>query len=272
MQRFTSQWSGFRALLNLLPTRETRRFEQVMKRLDDYILGLVRERRASGHDHGDLLSMLLQSRDDDGSGMNDQQLCDELKTLMVAGLDTTALALSWALFVLSQNSAVDEKLSEEVKTILQGRAATFADLPKLRYSEAVIKETMRLYPPAWGLGREALQDCEISGHHIERGVSIIMSQWVKHRDARHYRDPEKFRPERWTEENHLPKMAYFPFGGGPRICIGSSFAMMEAILGLVTIVQRFRVASASNYRVEPWPAITLQPRGGIQLTVVARKT
>ena len=270
MQRFTSQWSGLRALLNFLPTAETRRFEQVMKRLDNYILGLVHERRIGGEDHGDLLSMLLRVRDDDGSGMTDQQLCDELKTLMVAGLDTTALALSWALLLLSQNPAVDQRLFEEIKTVLEDRLASFADLPKLRYTEAVVKEGMRLYPPAWGLGREALDDCEIGEHRIDRGVSIIMSQWVKHRDARHFVEPESFLPDRWLQEMNLPKMAYFPFGGGPRICIGSSFAMMEATLGLATIMQRFRVTSPPDYRVEPWPAITLQPKGGIHLTLGAR--
>src|SRR5262249_1579269 len=151
-------------------------------------------------DQGDLLSMLLQARDDDGSGMNDRQLCDELKTLMVAGLDTTALALSWALFALSQNPEADQKLWGELKTLLAGRRASFADLPKLRYPEAVIKEAMRIYPPAWGLGREALQDCEVAGHRIQRGTSVIMSQWVKHRDPRYFPEPEKFHPERWSEE------------------------------------------------------------------------
>ena len=276
MQRFTNQWKGFRPLLNLLPTPESRRFKEVMQRLDHYIFGLIRERRASGKDHGDLLSMLLLARDEDGSGMNDQQLCDELKTLMVAGLDTTALALSWTLYLLALNPEIDQKLHQEVASVLQDRAPAsptfgFGDLPKLRYSEAVIKESMRLYPPAWGVGREAIQACEIAGYPIQRGTSIIMSQWVKHRDPRYFPDPLKFRPERWLSDSNLPKGAYFPFGAGPRICIGNSFAMMEATLGLATIIQKFQFSAPPDYHVEPWPSITLQPKGGITLKITSRR-
>jgi cytochrome P450 len=270
MRRFATQWNGFRLLLNLLPTAESRRFKEVMQRLDDYIFGLIRDRRANGKDHGDLLSMLLLARDDDGTGMNDQQLCDELKTLMVAGLDTTALTFSWALYLLARNPAVDGRLHEEIASVLQGRPPAFADLLKLRYTEAVVKETMRLYPPAWIVGREAIRDCEIAGNPIRPGISVIMSQWVKHRDARHFPDPEQFLPERWTGNLTLPKLVYFPFGAGPRICIGSSFAMMEAVLGLATIIQNFRFTAAPDYRVEVWPAITLQPKGGIMLQIVPR--
>jgi cytochrome P450 len=270
MRRFATQLNGFRLLLNLLPTAESRRFKEVMQRLDDYIFGVIRDRRASGLDHGDLLSTLLLARDDDGTGMNDQQLCDELKTLMVAGLDTTALALSWALYLLALNPAIDRQLCQEIASVLHGRSPTYADLPKLRSAEAVIKETMRLYPPAWIVGREAMRECEIAGHAIQPGVSVVMSQWIKHRDARHFPDPEQFLPQRWIGDLTLPKLAYFPFGAGPRICIGSSFAMMEAVLGLTTIVQRFRVTAPPDYHVEVWPAITLQPKGGITLKIEPR--
>ena len=272
MRRFSTQWNAFRLLLNFLPTAESRHFKQVMQRLDDYILGLIQERRASGKDQGDLLSMLLLSRDEDGSGMNDPQLRDELKTLMVAGLDTTALALSWSLYLLALNPEKDQQLSAEVARVAAGdRPLTYADLAQLRYTEAVIKESMRLYPPAWIVGREAIEECELAGHKVVRGTSVIASQWLKHRDERHFAEAKQFRPERWLGELKLPKMAYFPFGGGPRVCIGSGFAMMESTLVLATIVRRFRVTADREYRVSPFPSITLQPKGGITLKLEARE-
>jgi len=270
MRRFSTQWNGLRMLLNLLPTAESRGFKQVMGRLDDYILGLIRERRASGRDHGDLLSMLLLARDDDGSGMSDEQLRDELKTLMVAGLDTTALALSWALYLLALNPDKDAKLYQEVASVSGGGRLTFADLARLKYTEAVIKESMRLYPPAWVIGREAIEDTELGGYPIKRGTSVLVSQWIRHRHPRYFPEPEKFGPERWLQELNLPKMAYFPFGGGPRVCIGSAFAMMEATLSLATIIQKFRLTAEAGYKVTPFPSITLQPKGGIVLGAVAR--
>jgi cytochrome P450 len=270
MRRFSKQWNGLRMLLNLLPTAESRRFKQVMRRLDDYILGLIRERRASGRDHGDLLSMLLLARDDDGSGMSDEQLRDELKTLMVAGLDTTALALSWALYLLALNPDKDAKLYEEVASLSGGSRLSFAELPRLKYTEAVIKESMRLYPPAWVIGREAIEQTDLGGYPVKRGTSVLVSQWIRHRHPRYFPEPEKFEPERWLQELNLPKMAYFPFGGGPRICVGSSFAMMEATLGLATIIQNFRLTAEADYKVTPFPSITLQPKGGIVLGMVAR--
>src|SRR5260221_5957006 len=150
-----------------------------MKRLDAYILGLIRERRASDRDQGDLLSMLLLARDDDGSGMNDQQICDELKTLMVAGLDTTALTLSWALYLLATNPRIADKLREETGPLLRARSPGFEDLAGLPYTEAVVKETMRLFPPAYVVGREAMHDCEIGGYAVRPGLSVIVSQWIK---------------------------------------------------------------------------------------------
>lgn len=272
MQRFNQQLSIWRALANLFPTPTSRRFEKVMRDLDNFIYGLIRERRASGEDTGDLLSMLLQARDDDGNGMSDQQLRDELTTLMVAGLDTTALTLAWAFYLLSQNPEIDRKLFCEVQSVLGNRAPTFADLPKLIYADAVIKETMRLYPAGWILGREAINDCEIGSVKIAKGTSVIMSQWLKHHDGRYFSQPEKFQPERWLSEEikTLPKFAYFPFGGGPRICIGNAFAVMEATLVLAVVAQKFRLTAKSGYKVEPWPAITLQARGGIFLKVESR--
>ena len=274
MERFTRQWKWHRLFLALFPALGSRRFEQVVRRLDAFIYGLVRERRASGRDAGDLLSMLLQARDEDGTGMTDGQVRDELITLMLAGLDTTALTLSWAFYLLSQNPAAVATLEEELATVLGDRAPGFADLPQLAYAELVVKETMRLYPPAWLIGRAAIRDCEIGGHHVKAGNSLLMSQWLKHRDPRWFKDPGSFIPERWrTEEiKQLPKFAYFPFGGGPRTCIGNSFAMMEAMLVLATISQKFRLTAPHGYQVRPWPTITLYPKGGISLTVQQRGT
>ncbi|EEF58560.1 cytochrome P450 [Pedosphaera parvula] len=274
MERFTKQWQWYRILFNLLPESITQpRYEQVMRRLDAFIYGLIAEHRASGRDEGDLLSMLLRARGEDGSQMTDQQLRDELTTLMVAGLDTTALALSWACYLLSQNPDVQKKLENEIDATLGNRAANIADLPRLPYTEMVIKETMRLYPSAWIIGREAIQDFELAGHAIKAGSSMLLSQWLKHRDERYFKSAEKFVPERWGSEetNTLPKFAYFPFGGGPRVCVGSSFAMMEAILALATITQQFRLTAQPNYVIKPFAAITLQPLGGVNLKVEKRE-
>ena len=272
MERFTTQWSGWRLFAGLLPTPGAWRFARVMRRLNDYIYGVIRERRNSGQDAGDLLSMLLLARDEAGQGMSDRQLRDELTTLMVAGLDTTALALSWSFYLLSQNSEAEKQLFQEVRSVLGGRSAALTDLPQLRYTEMVVKEAMRLYPPGWVIGREAIQDCEIGGHQIGAGTSLIMSQWLKHRDPRYFENPERFSPERWLEDatKSLPKFAYFPFGGGPRVCIGNSFAMMEAVLVLATVAQNFRLTAAPGYAITPWPSITLQPKEGVWLKVEPR--
>lgn len=268
MKKFTEQWSGLRMLLLLLPTRSSRQFERVMGELDQYIHGLIQERRVSGLDTGDLLSMLLKVRDDDGTGMSDRQLRDELVTLMVAGLDTTALALSWSFYLLARHPHIQQRLVDETREALGGRPPEMADMPRLKMAEAVIKETMRLYPPGWILGRESMQEVELGGERYRAGTSFIMSQWIKHRDGRHFPGPLEFRPERWLDtETKLPKFAYFPFGGGPRICIGNAFAMLEAVLVLSMVAQKFRVSCEPDYVVRPFPSITLQPEGGIHLRV-----
>ena len=271
MKYFTTQWTFWGLISAFLPAPGKKHFEEVMRQLDEFIYGLIRERRASGADAGDLLSMLLLARDEDGSVMSDQQLRDELTTLMVAGLDTTALALSWGFYLLSQNPTAMDRLAAEVKSVLGERRPGLSDLPQLRYTEMVVKETMRLYPPGWILGRECISECTIGGHRIKVGTSLIMSQWLKHRDERFFPEASRFLPERWEREaaKSLPKFAYFPFGGGPRICIGSSFAMMEAMLVLASVSQRHRLIAPLNYEVIPEPSITLQPRGGIHLQLCA---
>ena len=257
-----------------IPTPANLRFRRAVRRLEEIIYGLIRERRKDSHDAGDLLSMLLAARDEEsGEGMTDRQLSDEALTIFLAGHETTALNLSWTWHLLAGNPRTEETLHEELRTILDGRAPSTSDLPNLRYADAVIKESTRLYPPAWGFGRETLHDCEIGGYRIPRGTQVVVSQWVMHRDERFFEDPETFRPERWLDgsTDGLPKYAYFPFGGGPRLCIGQSFAKMEAVLLLSTIARRFRLRhTQGSEMVKPLPSLTLRPSNGLRMVLKER--
>jgi cytochrome P450 len=259
-------------LNNRLPTPEHIKFNRLAKRIDSVIYRIIDERRAAGKDAGDLLSMLLTAHDDDGSGMNNQQLRDEVMTLFLAGHETTALVLAWTWYLLGKNPDVEARFHAELDEVLAGRDAKLADLPRLKYTERIIKESMRLYPPAYGLGREAINDCEIAGYRIPAGTQVFMFQWATQRDARFFDDPLVFKPERWTEdfEARLPKYAYFPFGGGPRACIGASFATMELLLVLATIGQKFRLELLPDYTVETYPAMSLRPKDGVSVAVLAR--
>jgi cytochrome P450 len=242
------------------------------RRLDKIIFRFIEQRRASGKDAGDLLSMLLAAQDEDGSRMTDRQLRDESMTIFLAGHETTANALSWTWVLLAQNPAVEAKLHAELAAVLAGRAPTLDDLPNLRYTGQVITESMRLYPPAWGMARVAIEDAEIAGYPIPKGCGVSLAQWVVHRDPRWYDAPEEFRPERWEGDllKRLPRFAYFPFGGGPRQCIGNNFATMEATLLLATIAQHYRIRLVPGHPIVPMPSITLRPRHGIRATVEAR--
>ncbi len=255
-----------------IPTPANLRFRRAVRRLEEIIYGIIRERRGSpGGNTSDLLSMLLAARDEgSGEGMTDRQLRDEVLTIFLASHETTALNLTWTWHLLAGNPQAEEGLHEELRTVLGGRAPTMADLPDLPYANAVIKESTRLYPPAWGFGREALRDCEIGGYRIPKGTQVVMSQWVMHRDERYFEDPEVFRPERWLDgsTDGLPKYAYFPFGGGPRLCIGQSFARMEAVLLLATIAQRFRLRYVPGQEmVKPLPSLTLRPENGLRMVL-----
>ena len=269
---FASQATLKWILNNRLPTPSHLRFHRLARKISYVIYRIIAERRASGKDEGDLLSMLLDAHDEDGSGMNDQQLRDEVMTLFLAGHETTALTLAWAWYLLGKNPEAEKRFHAELDQVLGNRDAAFSDLPRLKYTEQIVKESMRLYPPAYGLGREALSDCEIGGYPVPAGTQVFMFQWATHRDARFYDEPLEFKPERWTPEfeARLPKYAYFPFGAGPRICIGASFAMMEMILVLATIGQRFRLALAPDHPVEVYPAMSLRPKEGVKITVHAR--
>lgn len=265
MKQFTTQWKPFRLLLSFLPTPTFARYQRVMRQLDQFIYRLIAERRQRPGPDDDLLALLLGARDEAGAGMTDRQLRDELVTLLVAGLDTSAVTLTWLFYLLSRHSAVEDALAREVETVLGERAPSWDDLRSLKYVEAVVKETMRLYPAAWLIGRQAVEDGVIGEHRIEKDASVLLSQWVSHRDPRNFPNSESFDPARWIRGPEPSKYAYFPFGGGPRVCIGNSFAMMEMTLIVALAAQRFRFSSTPAAEVSPWGSITLQPRGEIFL-------
>jgi cytochrome P450 len=272
LEDFSSQRRLIRIPKNI-PTPHNLRFERAARRLDAIVLRMIEDRRKSrDEDRGDLLSMLMLAEDESGERMTDKQLRDEVMTLFLAGHETTANALSWTFWLLSLNPEVEAKLAAELGRVLGGRAPTMEDLPNLSYTERVVKESMRLYPPAWVMGREAIGECEVGSYRMPAGTTALMSQWVMHRDPRYHHDPERFDPDRWTAgyEERLPRFAYFPFGGGPRQCIGASFAMTEARLILATVAQRFRMDLAPGQRVEPYASVTLRPKEGIRMTLRPR--
>ncbi len=257
-----------------VPTPRNVRMNRAVATLDRVVYDIVARRREhDGEARTDLLATLLGARDDDGSGMSDLQLRDEVMTLFLAGHETTSLALAHALYLLSLNPAAERRLHAEVDEVLGGRLPTADDARALPFTDWVLKETMRLYPPAWATGRETTEPYELRGHAIPVGAQLMASQWIVHRDARWYPDPERFDPERWSpaRAKDIPRYAYFPFGGGPRVCIGNHFAMMEAALLLAMIVQRFRVELLPGEKLELAPAVTLRQKGeGLRVRTRAR--
>jgi cytochrome P450 len=271
MERFASPlvWLGW---LRWLPTPGRLRFLRALHQLDDILYGLIRQGREAeqGRDH--LLARLLAARDEQGNPMTDKQLRDELATLFLAGHETTALALTYTFYLLAQHPEAEDRLAAELDQVLGGRPPTGADVPRLRYAEWVVRESMRLYPPAYSIGREALTDCEIGGYPVPRGTQLSLFQWVVHRDPRWYDDPAAFRPERWDNDlaRRLPRGAYFPFGDGPRICIGDHFAMVESVLILATIARRYRLALAPGQAITFLPSVTLRPKHGVRMVLQER--
>lgn len=263
--------SGFMIPL-WMPFRANRDLADAKRRMDDLIYGIIAQRRRTGEDPGDLLSMLLNARDEDGSGMTDLQLRDEVMTMLGAGHETTANALTWTFLLLAQNPDVDARLAEEVRTVLDGRVPTLEDLPKLTYTDMIIKESLRMYPPAWVLGYEATEPVTIAGYPLAKGTTVLMSQWVTHHDARWFPEPDAFRPERWADPamKKLPTFAYFPFGGGERMCIGKPFALMEAVLLLASIARCYRLTLLPGQTMTPEPSFTLRPTHGLKMQAHAR--
>ncbi|MCC6644337.1 MAG: cytochrome P450 [Polyangiaceae bacterium] len=254
------------------PTPRNRRMTRAVRQIDELIFRIIAERRR-GPARDDFLGVLLSAQDDDGATMSDRQLRDEAVTLFLAGHETTALLLAHTLFLLSKHPDVERRLHAEIAGVLGGRAPVAADVKALPYLERVLKESMRLYPPAWTTGREANEDVVIGGTRVPRGAQILLSQWVVHRDPRWFPNPEGFDPDRWSDERAagLPKFAYFPFGGGPRVCIGNHFAMMEATMMLSLIVRDWRVELLPGQTLVLKPSVTLRQRGpGLRVRLVER--
>jgi len=269
---FASQATLKWILDNRLPTPGHRRYFNAVSQIDRIVFRIIAERRASGHDVGDLLSMLLEAQDEDGSQMSDAQLRDEVMTLFLAGHETTALSLSWSWYLLATHPDAEQKFHAELAEVLGGRAPNVSDLTKLKYTAMIEKEAMRLYPLANEVGREEIEETEIGGYRVPKGTQLFAFQWVTHRDPRYFDEPDAFKPERWTAENseQIAKYAYFPFGAGPRQCIGNYFAMMEIVLLLATIGQRFRFALDPEHKVEVLPVLSLRPRDGIKVIIEPR--
>lgn len=255
-----------------LPTPFRMRKKWSIETLHTVVDQIIQARRTSGEDKGDLLSMLLLAQDEDGVQMTDEQVRDEALTIFLAGHETTANAMTWTFYLLSQHPQIEAKLHDELTQVLGGRAPTLEDLPNLLYTEMILKESMRLYPPAWSFGRMALQDVTIGGYVMQKYNTALVIPYVIHRDARWFAEPDKFDPERFSPENekNIPKYAYLPFGGGARICIGNSFAMMEAKLILATIAQQYRLMLKPGHPVEPEPLVTLRPKYGMLMRLQSR--
>jgi cytochrome P450 len=264
-----------------------RRFRKAKARLDQVVDGMIQSRRgeatptpsiqsANLEKHADLLSMLLAAHDDEAEAdaltLSSEELRDQVLTLFLAGYETVANALAWTWLLLGQNPEAESRLHAELDQVLAGRTPTLEDMPRLEYTAMVLAESMRLYPPAWAMGREALEDVSIGPYRIQKGSMVFFSQYIVQRDPRWFPDPLAFRPERHTAEAKAarPRFAYFPFGGGGRQCIGESFAMMEATLALATIAQRWRLQLVPNQTIELQPKITLRPKAGIKAVALAR--
>jgi cytochrome P450 len=257
-----------------LPLPSMRRYRAGRDDLLGVIRRMIAEKRAADGDGSDLLSSLLAATEEDGSGMSDQQILDEAVTIFLAGHETTAVALSWTFALLARHPAVADKLHAELDEVLGEQEPTVDDLPRLDYTQRVLSESMRLFPPAWMIGRQAIADLELLGYDVPAGTVLLLPPFLVQRDARWWPDPRRFDPDRWTPEAEAtrPKYAYFPFGGGPRLCIGETFAWMEGELLLATIAQRWQPRLVPGYPRGPQPQVTLRPRDGMRMIMQLRST
>jgi cytochrome P450 len=255
-----------------MPTRRNRRFARALRILDQTVYSIIEQRRRDGGEYHDLLALLMDVRDESGTGMSDRQLRDEVVTLLLAGYETTAAALSWTWYLLSEHPEEAEKLTAEIDAVLAGRTPTVEDLARLPLTEMVVQESMRLYPPAWGVPRQAIADDEIGGYRLPAGTIVAIGTWVTHRHPDFWEEPERFDPTRFTAARSAgrPRFAYLPFSGGARQCVGSSFAMLEARLVLAMLAQRFRLRLVPGHPVVPDPTFTLRPRFGLPMVIEAR--
>ena len=259
---------GIRALLKI-PGTPLRKFVHARDRFDSMVYRLIEEHRRGG-DSSDLLSAMLAAQPE--MGWTDSDLRDQVLTVFLAGYETVAIALTWTWYLLSQNPESQARFHSELDQVLGGRLPTYEDIPRLRYTEMVLSESMRLFPPAWAMGREATGDFELGPYRLPAGTTVLMSQFVTHRDPRLFPDPMRFDPERFTPEAKAarPRFSYFPFGMGPRQCIGEALAWMEGILTLATFAQKWRMELVPGQTVDPQPLFTLRPKNGIHMRLRAR--
>lgn len=264
-------------LLTRLPTPRTRRRESLRRTLDEAIYSFIKAGRARAEERDDLLSLLLAAQDTegDGLGMSDRQVRDEVMTLFIAGHETTANAITWTFYLLAQHPEIEAQLHAELAEVLAGRIPTADDVPNLKYTRMVLSEAMRLYPPAWIMGRMAVAEDEIGGYRVPARSPILISQWVMHRHPAYWDEPQRFDPQRFEPDSpaarQRPRYTYFPFGGGPRLCIGESFAWMEGILLIATLAQRFRFCLTPSACIEPQPLVTLRPKYGLPAVLHRRE-
>jgi cytochrome P450 len=273
MRDFNTRFQSALPLPFWAPVPRNFELRRLIRRIEAVVQEIITQRRADGRDHGDLLSVLVHARDEqDQTGMTDRQLRDEVMTLFLAGHETTANVLAWTWYLLATHPDVEARVRSELEAVLGDRAPAIADIPKLTWTEQVILETMRLYPPAYAFGRESIEECTIGGYRIPAGTTVTMSQYVMHRHPRYFERPDEFLPDRWSDGlfKRLRKGVYFPFSAGPRVCIGNSFAMLEALLVVATVVPRFQFELAPGPPVVPWASVTLRPRDGIRAIVKER--
>ena len=273
MLQYFHQAETFFILPNWLPTLGNWRANQAKNRLNSIVETVIKRRRGLPGVGNDLLSTLLNAQDNNGQPLSDRKIRDEVMTLLIAGHETTANAITWTLMLLAQNPEAEKKLVTEIKSVVGDRLPTINDVVQLPYAKMVIQESMRLYPPAWILGRELIRDCNIGGYDFPRGAVIYFSQWAVHRSARWYDEPEKFNPDRWTDnlEQHLPRCAYFPFGAGARACIGKAFSLIETTIVLTMMLQKFRLTLVSPDSIELLPSLTLRPKQGVKMRIISLK-
>ena len=260
----------FSEILEKLPIPPVLRMKKARAQMDRIIYPFIEERRRSGEDRGDLLSMLLAAEDKEygGERMDNDQVRDECLTLILAGHETTANALSWTFYLLAQHPQIAQRLKRELDHVLGDRPPTPEDYPNLKYAEMVLSESMRLYPPAWGIARTVVEPYDAFGVTFPKNALVLTSQWITHRDERWYPNPLHFDPERWTPQaRNRPKFSYFPFGAGPRQCIGESFAWMEGVLLLASVARNWKFSVVKETRVELLPVITLRPKFGMKLRI-----
>jgi len=258
--------------MNRLPLPSTQAFNTARAYLNGLIAGLISERRAPGADRGDLLSMLIQARDENGDALSDEEVRDEALTFFLAGQETTALALTWTWYTIARTPEVEATLHDELDRVLGGRVPTIDDMPALDYTNRVFSEALRLYPPAYLLTRRVVEACEIGGYPIAADSGVVISPYTMQRRPDYFPDPERFDPERWTPAavEARPKFSYFPFGGGPRVCIGEPLARLEAPLVIATLAQQWRPCLAPHQNVRFAAIGTLRPAGGLPMTVRRR--